>query len=49
MQVYCWWYKPVLKEPMLWILFADYLFTGLGLIAVGAFISNPLSSIWVCI
>ena len=30
------WYKAVLKEPMLWILFAGYLFTGLGLIAVGA-------------
>ena len=34
-QVYRWWYKAVLKEPMLWILFAGYLFTGLGLIAVG--------------
>ena len=35
-QVYRWWYKAVLKEPMLWILFAGYLFTGLGLIAIGA-------------
>ena len=40
-QVYRWWYRPVLKEPMLWILFAGYLFTGLGLIAVGASYFKP--------
>ncbi|STZ76813.1 NnrS family protein [Bergeriella denitrificans] len=34
-QVYRWWYPAVLKEPMLWVLFAGYAFTGLGLIAVG--------------
>ncbi|ASK27556.1 NnrS protein [Neisseria chenwenguii] len=35
-QVYRWWYKDVLKEPMLWILFAGYFFTALGLAAIGA-------------
>ncbi|QEY23575.1 NnrS family protein [Neisseria animalis] len=34
-QVYRWWYPAVLKEPMLWILFAGYFFTGLGLSATG--------------
>lgn len=39
-QLYRWWYRAVLKEPMLWILFAGYFFTGLGLMAVGyAYIS----------
>lgn len=40
-QVYRWWYKAVLKEPMLWILFAGYLFTGLGLATVGAAYFRP--------
>ncbi|WP_373741263.1 NnrS family protein [Neisseria sp.] len=34
-QVFRWWHKGVAKEPMLWILFAGYFFTALGLIAVG--------------
>ncbi|MCP1659154.1 NnrS family protein [Neisseria perflava] len=40
-QLYRWWYKAVLKEPMLWILFAGYLFTGLGLMAVGMSYFQP--------
>ena len=40
-QVYRWWHKAVLKEPMLWILFAGYAFTGLGLMAVGVSYWKP--------
>ncbi len=40
-QVYRWWHKDVLKEPMLWILFAGYFFTGLGLMAVGISYFSP--------
>lgn len=40
-QVYRWWHKDVLKEPMLWILFAGYFFTGLGLMAVGISYFKP--------
>lgn len=35
-QVCRWWNGKVLREPMLWVLFAGYLFTALGLIASGA-------------
>lgn len=34
-QVFRWWHKGVLREPMLWVLFAGYLFTALGLITAG--------------
>ena len=34
-QVCRWWNNAVLKEPMLWILFAGYFFTALGLTAIG--------------
>ena len=34
-QIFRWWHRRVLREPMLWILFAGYLFTALGLITVG--------------
>lgn len=34
-QLFRWWHKQVLREPMLWILFAGYLFTALGLMVVG--------------
>ncbi|PSJ79362.1 NnrS family protein [Neisseria iguanae] len=40
-QVYRWRHKGVLKEPMLWILFAGYFFTGLGLMAVGISYFSP--------
>ncbi|MCF7520469.1 NnrS family protein [Neisseria sp. ZJ106] len=40
-QVYRWWYRDVLKEPMLWVLFAGYAFTGLGLLAVGIAYFKP--------
>lgn len=40
-QSYRWWQKAVLKEPMLWILFAGYLFTGLGLMTVGVSYIKP--------
>ena len=31
-----WWQRGVAKEPMLWVLFAGFLFTGLGLVVMGA-------------
>ena len=34
-QVCRWWNNAILKEPMLWILFAGYFFTALGLTAIG--------------
>lgn len=34
-QVFRWWNNKVLREPMLWVLFAGYLFTSLGLITGG--------------
>ncbi|MDO4907402.1 NnrS family protein [Neisseria sp.] len=34
-QVFRWWHKQVLREPMLWVLFAGYLFTALGLAVAG--------------
>ncbi|QEY27045.1 NnrS family protein [Neisseria zalophi] len=34
-QVFRWWHKAVWREPMLWVLFAGYLFTALGLATVG--------------
>ncbi|UOO81160.1 NnrS family protein [Uruburuella testudinis] len=34
-QVCRWWHKGVLREPMLWVLFAGYAFTALGLLVTG--------------
>ena len=34
-QVYRWWHKGVADEPMLWVLFAGYAFTALGLLCTG--------------
>ncbi|MDO1510471.1 MULTISPECIES: NnrS family protein [unclassified Neisseria] len=34
-QLFRWWHKNVLREPMLWVLFAGYLFTALGLLVMG--------------
>lgn len=34
-QVFRWWHRQVLREPMLWVLFAGYLFTALGLAVAG--------------
>lgn len=35
-QIGRWWQPAVLKEPMLWVLFAGYLFTAVGLVVTGA-------------
>lgn len=34
-QVFRWWHKDVVREPMLWVLFAGYFFTALGLLVTG--------------
>ena len=34
-QVHRWWAKGVMREPMLWVLFAGYAFTALGLLVTG--------------